>query len=57
MAVNALVLSELDVGDVAVACAAERVGDLALLPGGEEDIACDAEDEGGSGGEWGEAGC
>lgn len=44
MSVHAPVLTKLDVGDGSVACLAECVGDLALLPGGEEDVACDAED-------------
>ena len=56
MSVHAPVLTEFNVGDVPVACTTERVDDLALLPGGEEDVACDAEDEGGRGGEGGETG-
>ena len=46
---------QLHVGDARVARRDERVGDLALLPGGEEDVAGHAEDEDGVCVEGGEA--
>ena len=57
MPVHAAVLAELDVGDAVVAGGAQGVGDFALLPGGEEDVAGHAEDERGRVAEGGEAGC
>ena len=45
MAEEALLLAELDVGDVAVAGEAQRVGDLALLPRREQNVAGNAHHE------------